>query len=131
MSRRDKCGFMLLEAAVALLVIGVVAGAALELYGAQMRVARRTPALLVAAALAQDRLAAVQLLEPEQLRRLPESLAAGKFAAPFGAYRWQTSVTRTSELDLFEARVAVLWTDGDFELVTRIHAPSAGAGRSQ
>lgn len=129
MSRRGKRGFMLLEAAVALLVIGLVAGAALELYGAQMRAARRTPALLVAAALAQDRLAAVQLLEPEQLRLPPDSLAAGQFAAPFAGYRWQTSVSPTLESDLYEARVAVRWTDGAFELATRIHAPSAVAGR--
>jgi len=130
-SRRHKRGFMLLEAAVALLVIGVVAGAALELYGAQMRVARRTPALLVAAALAQDRLAAVQLLEAEQLRRLPDSLAGGQFAAPFVAYRWQTSVSRPLEIDLYEARVTVRWTDGAFELLTRIHAPNAAVGSTR
>ena len=122
---------MLLEAAVALVVIGAVAGAALELYGAQMRAARRTPALLVATALAQDRLAAVQLLEPEQLRHLPDSIAAGKFAAPFAAYRWQASVARTPESDLYEARVAVSWTDGAFALVTRIHAPSAAGGSAR
>lgn len=131
MSRRGKRGFMLLEAAVALLVIGLVAGAALQLYGAQMRVTGRTPALLVAAALAQDRLAAVQLLEPEQLRRVPDSLAAGRFAAPFAAYSWQTSVARTSEIDLYEARVAVRWVDGAFALATRIHAPSAAPGSTR
>ena len=131
MSRRVRRGFLLLEAAVALLVVGMVAGAALELYGARMRVARRTPALLVANALAQDRLARVQLLEPEQLRRLPDSLAAGQFAAAFAGYRWQTSVVRMAEDDLYEARVAVRWADGVFEIATRIHAPGATAGRTR
>jgi len=122
---------MLLEAAVALLVVGVVAGAALELYAARLRVARRIPELLVAATLAQDRLARVQLLESGQLHRLPDSLAAGQFAAPFAGYRWQTTVVRTGETDLYDARVAVRWTDGTFELATRIHAPGAVAGSAR
>lgn len=122
-------GFMLLEAAVALLVVGLTATAAAELYGAQMRAARREPRLVMASALAQDRLAAVRVLEPEQLARLPDSLARGRFAAPFAEYRWSALTTRSRLDDLYEVRVEITWVDGEFALSTLIHAPRQGTSR--
>ena len=126
---RAKRGFILLEAAVALLIIGLTAGAALELYGAQMRVIRREPRLLTATTLAQDRLAAVRLLEPEQLKRLPDSLARGRFAPPFAEYRWSATATRSSIDDLYDLRVEVSWLDGRIALTTRLYAANDGASR--
>ena len=122
-------GFILLEAMVALLVVGITAGAALELYGAQMRAVRREPRLLTATSLAQDRLAAVRLLEAEQLARLPDSLARGRFAAPFANYRWSATSTHSTLDDLYDVRVEVTWSDGQLALSTRIYAPTNGASR--
>jgi len=122
-------GFILLEAAVALLVVGLTAGAALELYGAHMRAILREPRLLTATALAQDRLAAVRLLEPEQLPRVPDSLARGRFAAPFAEYRWSATAARSTLDDLYDVRVEVAWLDGRVALSTRIHAPTSGVSR--
>ena len=132
MSSPVRRGFLLLEAAVALLIIGLVAGAALELYGAQLRAARRGPELLTATTLAQDRLAAVQLLEPEQLTRIPDSVANGRFRPPFADYRWRTSAARTKEHqdDLYDIRVQVTWSGGAVVLATRLYAPLT-AGRVQ
>ena len=129
MSRPVRRAFMMLEAAVALLIVGLTAGAALELYGAGTRAAAREPGLLVAMALAQDRLAAVRLAAPEQLGRLPDSLTRGRFAEPFAGYRWRTSVTRTVDADLYNLRVEVTWNDGTFALSSRIYAPSMGSTR--
>lgn len=122
-------GFMLLEAAVALLIVGLTATAAAELYGAQMRAARREPRLVTATALAQDRLAAVRLLEPEQLARLPDSLARGRFAAPFADYRWTAATTRVKLDDLYELHVEITWLDGKIALSTLIYAPRQGVSR--
>lgn len=117
---------MLLEAAVALLVVGLTATAAAELYGAQMRAARREPRLLTATALGQDRLAALRMVEPEQLSRLPDSLARGRFAPPFAEYRWSATATRGKLEDLYELHVEVTWLDGQFALSTLLYAPGHG-----
>jgi len=122
-------GFILLEAVVALLVVGLTAGAALQLYGAHMRASLREPRLLTAAALAQDRLAAIRLLEPEQLARVPDSLARGHFGAPFAEYRWSATAARSTVDDLYDVRVEVAWLDGRVALTTRIYAPTSGASR--
>ena len=126
MSRLVRRGFMLLEAAVALLVVGLIAGAALELSAAGTRAAAREPRLLAATALAQDRLAAVRLLEPEQLAHLPDSVARGRFGAPFADYRWQASVVRSPVSDLYDVRVEVRWSDGVFALSSRMYSAARG-----
>lgn len=123
MSPPVRRGFFLLEAAVALLVIGLVAGAALELHATQLRAAARGPQLVTAVTLAGDRLAVVRLLEPAQLARIPDSLARGRFSAPFAGFRWQTSVARSRQDDLYDVRVDVTWSDGSVALVSRIYSP--------
>ena len=122
-------GFMLLEALVALLIVGLTATAAAELYGAQMRAARREPRLVTATTLGQDRLAAVRLLEPEQLARLPDSLARGRFAAPFADYRWTAAATRSRLDDLYEVHVEITWLDSRIGLSTLVYAPRQGVTR--
>ena len=122
-------GFMLLEAAVALLVVGLTATAAAELYGAQMRAARREPRLLTATALGQDRLAALRMVEPEQLARLPDSLARGRFAPPFAEYRWSATAKRARLDDLYELDIQVTWLDGQIALSTLVYAPRQGVSQ--
>ena len=122
-------GFLLLEAAVALLMIGLVAGGALELYAAETRAARREPALITATALAQDRLAAIRLLEARQLGHLPDSLARGRFSPPFETYRWRAAVRRAGESDLYQLRVDIDWSEGTLALATQWFVPASGAAR--
>lgn len=117
---------MLLETAVALLIVGLVAGASLELYAAQMRAATREEHLLTATVLAQDRLAAVRLLEAEQLVPLPDSLARGRFDAPFADFRWHASTARARNGDLYDIRVAIDWSGGAFTVASRVYVPQAG-----
>ena len=113
-------GFLLVEAAAALMIIGVVAVAALGLGAAQTRAARRLPERVTAEALAQDRLAAMRLLTAAQLRRLPDSIASGRFGAPFATYRW-TATAGASDLeeDLYDVRIEIRWSDGLFVLTSR------------
>ena len=128
MSRRVRLGFTLMESAVALLIVGLTAGAALEANGARMRAVRRSPNLVVAMTLAQDRLAAVRLMEPEQFRRLPDSLARGRFAAPFAEYRW-LAAARVAEGDLYDVRVEVTWSDGSIAVESRLYVPFLASTR--
>ena len=118
MSSRVRQGFVLLEAVVALLVIGLATAGALEMFSAHLRAASRQPALVTAAALAQDRMAVVRLLPAEGMRRLADSLARGQFAAPFADYRWRAATVRQRGENLYDIRVDVYWRDGSYTLAT-------------
>lgn len=119
MTAHVRHGFVLVEAVVALLVVGLVAAAAVELLGADLRAARREPALLTASALAQDRMAGLLLLDDEALERLPDSLAAGRYPAPFTAYAWRSTVQRASDEKLYDVHVQVYWSGGSVVLDSR------------
>lgn len=123
MSSRVRQGFVLLEAVVALLIIGLATAGALELLSAHLRAASRQPALVTAAALAQDRMAAIRLLPPEELPRLADSLARGRFAAPLGDYSWRATAVRQRGENLFDIRVDVYWGGGRYTLATSASVP--------
>ena len=119
MSRAVRRGFVLLEAVVALAVVGLCAAAALELFASHLRAAGRIPQRLTAAALAQDRMTAVRLLEPRQLRHVPDSIASGQFPPPFASYRWRAAVTPSVADDLYDIRVEISWPDGAYTISAR------------
>ena len=123
MSIRSRRGIVLLEAIAALLVIGLTSAAALELFGAHLRAARRASALVTAVALAQDRLTAIRLSDTERLTRLPDSLASGRFAAPLDAYRWRAVAERAKNEALIQIAVTVTWESGSYALATYESAP--------
>ena len=116
-------GFTLLEAAVAMMIIGVVSAAALSAFAADLRAADQAQRMLPAAALAQDRLVALETT-PSASDVLPESLARGRFDAPFDAYAWTASVRRLRALPgLMELNVDVSWASGSFKLSERRYEP--------
>lgn len=110
-SGRD--GFALIEAIVALAIIGTFAVAVLATLGAQTRAADRAATLLTAQALAEDRQMALELLDYADLESLPDSVAAGVFPPPFEMYSWTARVEPVEdEDDLFATEIVV--TDGPF-----------------
>ena len=128
MPRDVRHGFVLLEAVVALLVIGLVSAAALDLVSAHLRAAARQPALLTAAALAQDRMTALQFLPEEELRRLPDSLARGDFPAPFAGYRWRATTTRSRDESFYDLRVEIESSVGRYALASVASVPPGPRG---
>lgn len=124
MSRRADGGFSLLEAVAALAILGVAGVAAVAALGAELRTTEQVSRALPAVALARDRLAAIRLAPPEDLDRLPDSLAHGSFPPPFEDYRWEASARSLSDEDeLFSVRVRVIWEAGDYPLETRLYRP--------
>jgi type II secretory pathway pseudopilin PulG len=127
-TERRACpsGFVLLEAVVALTIIALFAIALLTTVGAQVRAADRANVLLVARALAEDRMVKLQLLDINQLKDVPDSLVTGEFPAPFQDYSWLARVTEVpEEQDLFSAEVNVSAHGYVYPMRTMLHRFSA------
>jgi prepilin-type N-terminal cleavage/methylation domain-containing protein len=117
-------GFSLLEAVVALAIVGLAAVAALGAFAMELRTGGQAARALEAQALAESRLAAVRLLQRSELEPLADSLRNGRFPAPLQAYQWQASSERVPDQeDLFQVAVAVRWNEGDYSLATRLYRP--------
>ena len=129
MRNERRRGLVLLEAMVALLVIGVTSVAALELFGAQARAAARVPTLVVATELARERLTTIRLSPLDHRGRLPDSLAHGIFAPPFESYRWHATLGYSSEPAVNDIEVLVEWPAGRYALGTRVSPRSDTAMR--
>ncbi len=105
-------------------IIGVVSVGALGAFGADVRAADRAQRMLPAAALAEDRLTALENAGPRVLDILPDSLAHGRFAAPFDAYSWTAESKNVRSIpSLIELTVRVVWDGGAFTLAERRYEP--------
>jgi len=123
-SSRASRGFTILEAVVALAIVGLAGVSALEAVGGELRAADRAAEAYVASALAQDRLAAVGLLASRDFARLPDSLRRGTFAPPFAAYRWTATAQPVSgERELYEVTVSIAGDRTAYVLTTSMYRP--------
>jgi prepilin-type N-terminal cleavage/methylation domain-containing protein len=118
-TRVERRGFTLLEAVVALAIIGLVCVGVLGAYGATLRADVVAVDRLPLAALAEERIAAVDLA-PGSLERLPDSLARGIFTAPYASATWDTEVRRVrGATSLYDVTVRVRDGTDVFTLRTR------------
>ncbi len=121
---RQEEGILLLEALIGLAIIGIVTISLLAATVSQVRSAGKADVLLTAAALAQDRLAAIQFLDQEGFSRPPDSLLAGTFPAPFDEFTWTAEVEESDgEYDLYAVSIIVTGRGEWFPLETLLHRP--------
>lgn len=121
---RRREGFLLIEAVIALAILGLAVLAALSATTSQVRTADKANVLLVAESLAQDRMAGVQMLGYEDLAALPDSLRAGTFPFPFDDYAWQAEALPVDgEYDLFQVNLLVTGRGEVLPLETLVHRP--------
>ncbi|MFW5947892.1 MAG: type II secretion system protein [Gemmatimonadota bacterium] len=119
-------GFTLLEAAVSLAILSVVALAALGAVQRDLDAAVRFSAALESAALAEDRLEGVRLLDQADLESLPDSVARGRFPAPLDGYRWTVEVVPVGDAPgLYDIAIEIAWDDGRRPLHARLFRPVA------
>ena len=122
--RRRRHGFTLIEAVVALAIVGTIAVAVLGAFGAELRTASRLRGALPAVPLAEERMALLSTLEPRVLAMLPDSIARGAFAPPYADYRWEATVDELPDIPgLLQATVTVTWPDGRYAIETRHYRP--------
>ena len=122
----SRGGFVLLEAVVAMAILGVASIVLLQVRAQQIRVATQARELLTAQALAEDRVAAIRLLDYELLADPPDSLMEGVFPPPFEAFEWTAEVALIEdEYDLFGVEVVVLGPAERFPLRTLMHRPGS------
>ena len=121
---RTEAGFSLLEAVVALTIVGTASVGALAAFGTQLRATDRARRALEARALADDRLARLRLASASELEPLADSLRSGRFTAPFEAYAWEAdSRAIPGRKDVFELIVDIRWDDGGYSESTRLYRP--------
>ena len=127
---RPTAGFTILEAIVAVTIVGVTAVASLAAFGSQLRAGARAQVALEAEALAEEQLARIRLLPASDLQVLPDSLRSGTFPEPFERYQWTSMVQPVAhEADVHEAKVTIRWPDGEYILATRLYRPLRAGAR--
>lgn len=128
----DRRGFTLLEAVVALAIVGVTVVAVLGAFAGDLRATERVRHALVSETLAEQRLATLRLLGVSELARLPDSLRRGTFRSPLDGYRWTMETARVRGEDgLFELRVRIQWAQGSYVLASRGYAPPERGGAAR
>jgi prepilin-type N-terminal cleavage/methylation domain-containing protein len=117
-------GFTILEAVVALAIVGLSGVAALEAVGGETRSIERAREAYTLSALAQQRLAVVTILAADDLNPIPDSLARGTFPEPFKDYRWTTKLEPIlGQRDLYDAVVLVTGARSDYSVTARLYRP--------
>ena len=113
----------MLEAIVALAIVGLVCVGVLGAFGAAIRADITAADRLPLASLAVERMTAVDLATGS-LVRLADSVAHGTFAPPYGSVTWQVEAQRVSQTDgLYDVTVRVRDASDVFTLRSRRYRP--------
>jgi type II secretory pathway pseudopilin PulG len=122
MRSRARKGITLFESVAALTIVGLVAISALEAVGAEMRTAERDRRALEVEALATQRLDALELLNDQELQAIPDSVAAGKFAAPMDEYSWMIESKPVAEQPgVYDIAMEINWDNGSYPIRTKMY----------
>lgn len=116
---RARKGVSLLEAVVAVTIVGMTAIGALEAVGSDMRTAERSRRAIEVEALATSRLQFMNLLTDQELQSLADSVSKGTFPAPLNEYSWKTTSTPLSDqAGVYDLRVTIGWPSGSYVVRT-------------
>lgn len=108
-----RSGVTLFEAIAAMAMVGMVAIAALEVVGTEMRTAERARRAVEAATLAQNRVDWLDFLNETALRALPDTVKEGTFPEPLDEYAWETTATPVgTQAGVYDVSVRVTWPNG-------------------
>jgi type II secretory pathway pseudopilin PulG len=118
-ARRRRSGISLLEAVVAVAIVGLTSVGALEAVGGNMRTAEKAKRAAEAEALATSRLDFMDLLTDRELQALPDTVQDGKFSGKLEEYTWKTTSTPVADqAGLYDIRITIGWPTGSYRVVT-------------
>lgn len=119
--RRADAGFTLLEAMIALVLLGLALVPLMRSVGSGVREQGRLRAHVDAVSLAEARMLELSVLSADSVRAYLQP-REDAFPAPFEGYRWR-AVLRAEERSpaLVRAAVLVRWTGGEYSLETVFH----------
>lgn len=121
---RARSGFTVLEALIALVIIGFAVVGTVEALGGGLRAQRQVSRHLEAVALAESRINELGVLQPDSIAYYAGG-RDGVFEPPFESYRWRASMEPVSgSRSLVQADVTVSWQGGSYALQTYFHRPS-------
>jgi type II secretory pathway pseudopilin PulG len=126
----NRPGISLLEAVVAIAIVGMTAISALESVGSGMRTAERSKRAVEAEALASSRLEFMDLMTDAELQSLPDSVSSGKFPAPLNEYSWKTtSAAVADQAGVYDVRIAIDWPSNSYTIRTYLYRQPPLASR--
>lgn len=126
---RVRSGFTVLEALIALVIVGFAVVATVEALGGGLRAERQVSHHLEAVALAESKMNELGAVERDSIS-LYAGGRDGVFAPPFGAYRWRATIeTVSGARPLLRAGVTVTWRGGSYALATVFYRPPDVPGR--
>lgn len=116
-NRRPRRGISLLEAVVAVAIVGITSVSALESVGAGMRAAEKARRATEAEALATSRMDLLEMLTDRELQALPDSVQKGTFPGRLEEYTWTTTSEPVSDqAGVYFVRVKVEWPTGSYAI---------------
>jgi type II secretory pathway pseudopilin PulG len=118
-NQHARSGISLLEAVVAIAIVGMTSVAALEAVGSDMRTAERARRAVEVEQLATSQLEFMNLLTDQELQALPDSVSSGTFAKPLNEYSWKTTSAPVSDqAGVYDIRLTVAWPAGSYTVRT-------------
>jgi len=122
---RNRHGFSLIEAVVALSIVGLIAIAGLSAFSAQVRTTDRARDMLTATIIATERLAELRVAPLNELDPLRDSLRRGRQPPPHDRFQWARTVRGIRDVPgLYDATAEITWEDGRFMLATKLYRPA-------
>ncbi len=120
---RSRAGFTVLEAVVALVILGLALTPLLGAVHADVREQGTLRGELEAVSLAESRMEALALIPAESIAAYVRP-REGVFPAPFGGYRWSAILEPQPESPaLVRGAVLVRWKGGEYSIETVFHRP--------
>jgi type II secretory pathway pseudopilin PulG len=119
---RARRGISLFEAIAALAIVAVTSVSALAAVGAEMRTAEKARRAIEIEALLTERVDYLSILTDRELQSLPDTVASGRFDAPFDEYEWTTSSSpSTLYPGLYDVEIALEWPGGSHRVVSAVY----------
>jgi type II secretory pathway pseudopilin PulG len=118
-NERMRSGISLLEAVVAVAIVGMTSVAALEAVGSDLRTAERARRAVEVEQLATSRLEFMNLLTDQELQALPDSVSSGTFPKPLDEYSWKTTSAAVSDqAGVYDVRLTISWPASAYTIRT-------------